>query len=341
MSSLQPPQGWLVDVISQSYPPMSHTYRDVYADHTAYQPEASRNASRPRVTMACKHCRQRKVRCDGVRPECGLCKRLGKPCNYVKVTAEENSVLRDKKRAAKARKAAQMEAARTAFHQHDTFPAYHPYRAAQAHRPYNYAPRPTFLSPLPSASAAPAAVASQSPSVPVSTYLATSSTTIPASLASSSSDDYRSSYERSWGSTSGGPSSDTYHGRDVSPAEPVPALERAPSSQGSGTAGSPVSVSQQISPSMYSESRFPFGGALNVDHQPANSMDKNISSWSLHNPYLTSNESSKAGYADNVNSLSTSGTVSDNRPDWLPRFPSYHSHYYSQSQQQPQPQYQW
>ncbi|PWN53732.1 hypothetical protein IE53DRAFT_408452, partial [Violaceomyces palustris] len=64
--------------------------------------------NKPRVNMACKHCRQRKVRCDGMTPSCSLCARLERPCEYVKVTEAENVILREKKRAARARKAAQL-----------------------------------------------------------------------------------------------------------------------------------------------------------------------------------------------------------------------------------------
>ena len=32
--------------------------------------------------MACLICRKRKLRCDGVRPSCGSCSRLGHTCGY-------------------------------------------------------------------------------------------------------------------------------------------------------------------------------------------------------------------------------------------------------------------
>ncbi|KAJ1603453.1 hypothetical protein NDA14_006796 [Ustilago hordei] len=53
----------------------------------------SRTISRPRVGMACEHCRKsRKVRCDGKQPSCGLCSRLAHvTCVYVKVTPEQNA----------------------------------------------------------------------------------------------------------------------------------------------------------------------------------------------------------------------------------------------------------
>ncbi|KAJ1019964.1 hypothetical protein NDA16_004245 [Ustilago loliicola] len=70
-----------------------------------------------------------KVRCDGKKPSCGLCSRLAHvTCVYVKVTAEQNAILREKKRRSKQRKNAEQEAARANFHEHDTFLAYHPYR---------------------------------------------------------------------------------------------------------------------------------------------------------------------------------------------------------------------
>ncbi|SPO32391.1 uncharacterized protein UTRI_02948 [Ustilago trichophora] len=132
MSSIQPYQGgWMGEAFSYTYDHGQLPYRtDMYGASTSYVQPHSRTISRPRVNMACKHCRQRKVRCDGKKPKCSLCTRLNRPCDYVKVTAEENAVLRDKKRQSKARKNAEQEAARVNFHKHDTFPAYHPYHTS-------------------------------------------------------------------------------------------------------------------------------------------------------------------------------------------------------------------
>lgn len=41
-----------------------------------YIPESGeRNAKRQKVKLACQECRDRKIRCDGVRPVCGSCAR--------------------------------------------------------------------------------------------------------------------------------------------------------------------------------------------------------------------------------------------------------------------------
>lgn len=162
MSSLPTHNGWLGDTFSYAYDHAQFAPRDVYGASTSHShphshsqpPPQSRSVSRPRVNMACKHCRQRcvflparrhgcmhfiltqidifganrKVRCDGQKPKCSLCTRLKRPCDYVKVTEEENAVLRDKKRRSKQRKTAEQEAARANLNNHDAFPAYHPYR---------------------------------------------------------------------------------------------------------------------------------------------------------------------------------------------------------------------
>ncbi|KAH6986635.1 hypothetical protein EDB80DRAFT_542587, partial [Ilyonectria destructans] len=44
----------------------------------------SRN--RRKISLACEECRARKVRCDGVRPQCSACRRRprsGRPCMYL------------------------------------------------------------------------------------------------------------------------------------------------------------------------------------------------------------------------------------------------------------------
>ncbi|PWN29444.1 hypothetical protein BDZ90DRAFT_273434 [Jaminaea rosea] len=61
--------------------------------------------SRQRATMACVHCRRRKIRCDGQEPACGTCQRLNKPCEYEAISEEENVIAREKKRASRIRKA--------------------------------------------------------------------------------------------------------------------------------------------------------------------------------------------------------------------------------------------
>ncbi|KAJ7270627.1 hypothetical protein B0H12DRAFT_1044323 [Mycena haematopus] len=38
-----------------------------------------------RIGMACQFCRARKLKCDGLRPQCTNCSRRGFACNYVAV----------------------------------------------------------------------------------------------------------------------------------------------------------------------------------------------------------------------------------------------------------------
>ena len=48
--------------------------------------EATNNASVPKPKrLACMICRRRKLKCDGVRPSCSTCSRLGHTCAYDEV----------------------------------------------------------------------------------------------------------------------------------------------------------------------------------------------------------------------------------------------------------------
>lgn len=49
--------------------------------HTASYPDAV-GSKRKRVSRACRVCRQRKSRCNGVRPRCQLCSNNGLDCHY-------------------------------------------------------------------------------------------------------------------------------------------------------------------------------------------------------------------------------------------------------------------
>lgn len=95
----------------------------------------------------------RKVRCDGAFPSCRLCDRLGKPCVYASVTLEENSVLREKKRQCKVRKAERAEEADVALKKHGAFPAYSPHANNTWREPSRAIERPsaatTLLKPSP------------------------------------------------------------------------------------------------------------------------------------------------------------------------------------------------
>lgn len=43
-------------------------------------------SAQARVSMACTHCRQRKIRCDGQQPTCSTCFRLGRYCVYESIS---------------------------------------------------------------------------------------------------------------------------------------------------------------------------------------------------------------------------------------------------------------
>ncbi|KAH8124705.1 hypothetical protein LI328DRAFT_124762 [Trichoderma asperelloides] len=43
------------------------------------------NPGKSRVMVACKHCRQRKRRCDGLSPRCTPCQEKGFDCVYTEV----------------------------------------------------------------------------------------------------------------------------------------------------------------------------------------------------------------------------------------------------------------
>ncbi|KAJ6492898.1 hypothetical protein C8R47DRAFT_1214177 [Mycena vitilis] len=54
-----------------------------------YQYDPYDNPRTPRrVPMACSFCRARKLKCDGLRPQCGNCNRRNIPCNYIAVSAQ-------------------------------------------------------------------------------------------------------------------------------------------------------------------------------------------------------------------------------------------------------------
>ena len=59
MSSLQPQQGWMGETFNYAYDHTQLPYRDMYGASTSHIQPHSRTVSRPRVNMACKHCRQR------------------------------------------------------------------------------------------------------------------------------------------------------------------------------------------------------------------------------------------------------------------------------------------
>ncbi|KAJ7827874.1 hypothetical protein B0H14DRAFT_2813049 [Mycena olivaceomarginata] len=51
-----------------------------------YQYDPYDNPRTPRRTpMACQFCRGRKLKCDGLKPQCSNCNRRNIPCNYVAV----------------------------------------------------------------------------------------------------------------------------------------------------------------------------------------------------------------------------------------------------------------
>ncbi|KAF8148933.1 hypothetical protein B0H34DRAFT_736012 [Crassisporium funariophilum] len=59
----------------------NHTYEKYYRN----------SLDVPRIheetVMICKSCRSQKMKCDGKRPSCGTCSRLGRPCRYLDVSS--------------------------------------------------------------------------------------------------------------------------------------------------------------------------------------------------------------------------------------------------------------
>ncbi|KAF8192824.1 hypothetical protein K438DRAFT_2017974 [Mycena galopus ATCC 62051] len=54
-----------------------------------YQYDPYDNPRTPKRTpMACGFCRARKLKCDGMRPQCGNCNRRGFACSYTPVAAQ-------------------------------------------------------------------------------------------------------------------------------------------------------------------------------------------------------------------------------------------------------------
>lgn len=45
---------------------------------------SDKKTKRRRVVLACEGCRQRKTRCDGIQPTCGICQKRNIPCVYGK-----------------------------------------------------------------------------------------------------------------------------------------------------------------------------------------------------------------------------------------------------------------
>ncbi|KAF4336946.1 transcription activator acu-15 [Fusarium beomiforme] len=62
-------------IVSQSQPCQDKTTR---AENGTAPPR-----KRQKIDLACEECRSRKVRCDGLRPECSVCKRREKTCIYL------------------------------------------------------------------------------------------------------------------------------------------------------------------------------------------------------------------------------------------------------------------
>ncbi|KAF4264210.1 hypothetical protein CNMCM8812_003681 [Aspergillus fumigatus] len=48
---------------------------------------------RRRVALACDVCRTRKSRCDGIRPQCSMCKDLGFECAYTPPVTATNVIV--------------------------------------------------------------------------------------------------------------------------------------------------------------------------------------------------------------------------------------------------------
>jgi len=56
------------------------------ADHIVVEAPAGGNSSVPKPKrLACMICRKRKLKCDGIKPSCSTCSRLGHTCAYDEV----------------------------------------------------------------------------------------------------------------------------------------------------------------------------------------------------------------------------------------------------------------
>ncbi|CEH18600.1 fungal specific transcription factor [Ceraceosorus bombacis] len=73
-------------------------------------PDSDNVKKRGRITMACLHCRQRKIKCDGGQPACSTCTRLRRDCVYEAVPEEENVATRERKRLGKEAKESRLAA---------------------------------------------------------------------------------------------------------------------------------------------------------------------------------------------------------------------------------------
>jgi hypothetical protein len=69
-----------------SHPPDSHVFPTNDAAPSTSSLDKGDNSHVPRPKrIACVVCRRRKLRCDGKRPSCGTCSRLGHECAYDEV----------------------------------------------------------------------------------------------------------------------------------------------------------------------------------------------------------------------------------------------------------------
>ena len=78
---------------------ISGTIDDAYFNDLSRQPQMPRNSDSPQEAtgaseengapktkrIACVICRRRKLKCDGVKPKCATCARLGHDCQYDEV----------------------------------------------------------------------------------------------------------------------------------------------------------------------------------------------------------------------------------------------------------------
>ncbi|KAJ7658496.1 hypothetical protein B0H17DRAFT_992700 [Mycena rosella] len=69
---------------------MSATQYNNGGGRAQYDPYDGPRTAR-RTPMACQFCRARKLKCDGLRPQCNNCNRRGYPCNYVPVAVQQAS----------------------------------------------------------------------------------------------------------------------------------------------------------------------------------------------------------------------------------------------------------
>ena len=79
-STATPPENDIADAVA----PLQNGPRSPTFDRATREPADNSSVPKPK-RLACMICRRRKLKCDGVRPSCSTCSRLGHSCAYDEV----------------------------------------------------------------------------------------------------------------------------------------------------------------------------------------------------------------------------------------------------------------